>query len=138
MPTRVSESVPALVRASQAVSGGATMSAPPPPPTLPLGRSRRPGSRRPGSRSPGPGQPDSLPPPSTGSGPSISFEPLALGAFFMLFLAPPIAFLMAIASVRRAAKTKVPPMLSWIAVLVTGFATLWSLGFIAALIESFS
>jgi len=56
----------------------------------------------------------------------------------VLFFAPPIAFLMAVASLRRAAKSKVSPVLSWIAFVVTGLVSLSSLGIIAALIESFS
>ncbi len=138
MPTRVAESVPAPQATTAPASAGATMAAPPPPPTLQLGRSRPPGSRPPGSQPRPTGPAGARParsdrPPGPGS---LPFDPLALGAFFVIFFAPPIALLIAIASLRRAAKAGISPVLSWIALLAAGFATLLSLGLVAAVIDA--
>ncbi len=137
-PTRVGELVPALrkrIAAGDAVlQAGATMDAPPPPPTL--------GTRRGGPATGGPSAPPTGPRPPRERGasgaPSLSFEPLAIGAFFVVFFAPPIALFMAIASLRRAYQKGVSPVLSWIALLVSGFATVISLGIFAAVVDALS
>lgn len=144
MPTRVGDAVPALrSQPGGAPAAAGTGSAPPPPPVLPLGRTGAPRTapaRTAPARS-GPPAPQGGPPPArggSGTSQNLSFEPLALGAFFVLFFAPPVALLMAIASVRRAYQRGLSPVLSWIALLVTGFATLVSLGFLASVVDAVS
>lgn len=65
------------------------------------------------------------------------FDPLALVAIVMAFFLPPIALVVAVASVRRAARAGKNVTLSVLAVLVAGIATLVNLGLIAAILESF-
>ena len=103
-----------------------------PAPALPAGVSttgRMPRQRPVGQRPVGTGwsRPPGAPP----------FDGLAIAAILMTFIVPPFALVLAIASLRRAYAKGVSPLLSWLALLMSGVGTLLTLGLLSWVAETF-